>query len=263
MIDAFSVGIPAAIQAVLAVISARRKLYRPRQLPLFFLYTVYSVVAAVSRPLAGRNAAIYFRFYWTTEAIYKVLALLVIWEVFQRAFAQEYEDPRFRLVLPGIVVFVAAICLWEAIRHPLARPVPLPESIIYWSDLGVHGVEAIICALYLTLRRPLTAPENRYEFGILVGFGISASVSLIAFLALFEFGAKSVNFFRYGPPLGYLAATIIWLAAFRKPPKPQPKLGPKTWRNLANHVSRADDDAATDSEKRLAVLPNAYVLKSH
>jgi hypothetical protein len=75
--------------------------------------------------------------------------------------------------------------------------------------------------LALTLAFPVE--WRQYEFGILAGFGLNASITMIAYLLRFEWGSSFETFFRYGPPVAYFLATLIWLHAFFHPPQPMPR----------------------------------------
>ena len=116
---------PAALQAVLVLIFLHRHLYRWRELPFFFIYTVYSIVAEISRDIAVKYGNVYSITYWSTEAIFDILEILVIWSVFRSIFIAEYENRWwFRLFLPATALLVAALCFQQATWHPLHSRVP-------------------------------------------------------------------------------------------------------------------------------------------
>ena len=212
---------PPAILAVTAIISVRRKLHR--EFMFFFIYVMYSAIVGVLRETVVNGPFLYFWFYWITEAVYGILALLVLREVFHRIFALPYAMYRwFRFLLPITVAIILSISMWEMAYHPFGYSmVGRWMSAIYWFDLGVHALEAMILLLVLALTLVFPIAWRKYEFGILIGFGMSACVTMLADLLRFEGGSTYEVFFRYGPPMAYVLAALIWLHAFLRPPQNQ------------------------------------------
>src|SRR5437762_1228785 len=103
MIGLISAGIPVILQIAVAFIFIRRGLYRRSQFPLFFVYTVYSIVAQILRQSV--HGQWYSVLYWGTELFYGLLALLAVREAFRWVFGLSYQDDwRFRLILPGLML---------------------------------------------------------------------------------------------------------------------------------------------------------------
>lgn len=200
----------------------RRRLYR--EFPLFFAYILYVPLADLLRISVTGRATPYYWVYWITEGIYGVTEVLVITEVFRRVFAMEYEFRRwFRAILPITIVLIFGFSLWQTVYHPLGRRIPLMVNAIYWFDFGVHLLEGAILALLPILMTVAPVRWRPREFGILVGFGVAASFTLFAYLMRFEWGSRYELFFRYGPPAGYILATLVWLHAFLRPIEAQPR----------------------------------------
>jgi hypothetical protein len=213
-----SFSAPAALICLL-IIFLHRKMYR--EFSSFFIYIVYTLSATVLILLGG-PPLVRFVVYWIAEALSAVLALLVLREVFHRVFALPYAAYGwFRFLLPGTVAIIVGVSLWETLTRPLGSGyLPRIASAIYWFDLGVHALEGTILLLVLALTIVFPVTWRRYEFGILAGFGISACVSMLADLLLLEWGHSHEMFFRYGPPIAYFLATLVWLHAFFRPPQP-------------------------------------------
>ena len=207
-----------AILVVLIIVFLYRRHYR--EFPFFFAYIVYAPIATL-RVLAGRWPTFHFVLYWITESFYGALALLVLREVFHRLFAFSYAAYRwFRFLLPGTMLVILIISLLETCFHPLGQGrIGRVVSAIYWFDFGVHALEGTILLLVLALTTAFPVRWREYEFGILTGFGISACVTMLADLLRFELGSSYETFFRYGPPIAYVLATLIWLHAFLRPPE--------------------------------------------
>ena len=208
-----------AILLVLALIIVRRRLYR--EFPLFFTYVVFSAVVGALRETAIDHRFLYFWLYWITEALYGILALLVLREVFHRVFALPYEAYRwFRFLLPAALFIILGFSFLEAVIHPRGGGyIPRLITAIYWFDLGVHALEGTVLLLVVALIVVFPVAWRQHEFGILAGFGVSACITILADLMMLQAGSRYETFFRYGPPIAYVLATIIWLHAFLRPPQ--------------------------------------------
>lgn len=215
-----------AILLVLAIIFFRRKLHH--EFIFFFVYILYSVGAGVMLVAVAGRSTLFFWFYWITEALNAILALLVLREVFHRIFALPFVMYRwFRFLMPITVLIILTIAIREMAYRPLGKgAVGRMESAIYWFDLGVHALEGTILLLVLGLTAvfPVKWRERQYELGILAGLGIYAYVSMLADLLRFLRGGSYETFFRYGPPIAYVLATLIWLHAFMLLPEHPPRI---------------------------------------
>lgn len=210
------------ILLVLAGILVRRRVYT--EFPLFFGYILYSAAVGILRETAIQHRLLYYWLYWITEGIYGAAEVLVITEVFRWIFVLEHAAQRwFRAILPIIILLISGFSLWQTVFHPLGRRIPWEVNAIYWFDFGVHLLEGVILALLPILIKFFPVSSKPREFGILLGFGVAASFTLLAYLMRFEWGSRYELFFRYGPPAGYILATLVWLHAFLTPVEARPK----------------------------------------
>lgn len=213
---------PPLVLTWLILIFVRQRIYR--DFGAFFAYMLYVLLAAGLRAAVVGRASPYYWLYWITEAIYGAAEMLVIREVFRHIFAIHYKSsPWFRLVLPATVLVILGLTLWQTVYHPLGHRIPWAVNATYWFDLGVHLLEGIILVLLVVLTLFFPVEWRQREFGILTGFGLAASVTLFAYLARFEGGSRYELFFRYGPPAGYIAASLVWLHAFVRPVEQVPR----------------------------------------
>jgi hypothetical protein len=213
---------PAVILLVLAVVFVRRHFYK--EFPLFFAYVAFSLIATAARFSVRNEPVPYFVVYWTTDAIYALLALLALNEVFKRVFELDYkEHPWFRFVLPLTALVIAGFFITQPYVLSLA-PAARISNIIFSFDIGVHCLEGVILLLFLLLQKILASAYDQYESGILTGFGLAAYITMSADVARSDFGSGFELYFRYAPPLGYILAAAIWLHAFVRKPLPQQKL---------------------------------------
>lgn len=213
----------------LAVVIYRRKLHK--EFPFFFAYSLYASIAGILREVLPQRRFGYFVFYWMTEAIYGILGLFVISEVLRHLFPIEHYRWS-RWLLPIAIGVILAFASSEVFYHPLGHgQISILVRCIYWFDVGVHGLEGLALVLVGVVTQFFRISWRKYEFGILTGFGISAFVTMLADLLRFDLGSGYETFFRYGPPIAYLAAAVVWLEAFVRPAAP--KQGSKITRDEA------------------------------
>lgn len=235
--------VASVLLVALIALLVRRKL-RP-QFPFFFIYSILSILGTLSGQIASSHPVAYFIFYWSAQATYAVFALLVIREVFHHVFRSEYRLLRWmRFVLPITVIVILGFSIYQGIQSSAGySKVRYVKEMIYWFDLGVHTFQAALLLLLIGLRAFFAAEWLRYEFGILSGLGCNAIFAMSADLLWFEYGSRFATFFQYGPPVGYILATLIWLQAFFPSPEEiqRPDHDPKEllgvmreqWRSLA------------------------------
>jgi hypothetical protein len=213
-----------SVQAMLLgllVILVRKRLHI--QFPLFSSYVLYALLVETIRLSLMHDPLVYAQLYWATEAIYAILALLVIREVYRHLFPIEYQAYRWlRMMLAATIVLILSFSCWEALKNPPEHGhIRQMVSFVYWFDLGVHALEGLLFLLLVLLRVVLPVAWRRHEFGILIGLGLPAAVTTVADLLRFEQGSRYELLFRYAPPIAYILATMIWLQAFLHPPEQQ------------------------------------------
>src|ERR1051326_1686783 len=174
-----SLSLTAALLAiVLAAILVRRKLHR--EFPFFFAYLVFAILAAAVRLSVSGDYQLYFKIFWATAALYNILALLVLYEVFREVFFAFYDLWWwFRLVFPGVAVIAIIVSVRRTLLHPPVEATPLIGAILSFSRI-VNYLEAILFGLFFLLVLLLGVPRRSYPLGIVEGFGISAVGALVA-----------------------------------------------------------------------------------
>jgi hypothetical protein len=208
--------VPAAIQLALTAIFIRRKLYA--RFLFFFAYTVYSIVATIVRLFVIGRPLLFYDLYWITEVVYGILALLAMREVFKIASDIFYFGRGMsRLIPPVAVLIVIGYAMWQALYHaPGNTFMAHLQSGTYSLMFGIRCLEVGICFLCLRLswREHFPVTWRRYDFTILVGFGVYGSITLLVYLLWLAFPATLVDLFRYAPSGAYIVTTVIWLHGF-------------------------------------------------
>lgn len=181
---------------------------------------LFALLATPLRVAVRNQPVSYFVVYWTADAILGVLALLALNEVLKHLFESDYEQHWwFRLVLPAAALLMALLFLGQPLRPTTSGRI---TNAVFSFDLGIHSLQALILVLFVFLDKVFTAASDQYDYGIVRGFGVSACITIFADLARSHFGSGYTFYFTYAPPVGYIAATLIWLHAFvRRPPSRQ------------------------------------------
>ncbi len=189
----------------------RRKLHR--EFPFFFAYLILSVIVPLIRLSVSGNYVTFFIVFWATDAVYAVLTLLVLYEVFRKVFLAFYQLWCFPLVFAGTVGIAASVQIWRAIVKPPIQAVPLLGVILSFAG-AVTWVETILFCLFFASALLLGIRWRSYSFGIVTGFGFPALAGLLAFTLRSEFGTKYNTLVKYASPMGYLLGVLVWLGTF-------------------------------------------------
>jgi len=216
----------AALVVCLALLLVLFKLYK--KYPVFFAYTLFSVTATIIGFSARNNYQIYFKVFWATEAIHAVLALLALHEAFRSVFAMDYQDwPWFWMVFPAAVTLLSAVFIGDTLLHPPAQASPIVALILSFGTVVncVKGGLFVLFAILAWILLGQTWPT--YPFGVVFGFAVSALGSGTAYWMISIFGNKFNSLGKYGPPVAYILAVLIWIGSCFLPPEPE-----KRWTGL-------------------------------
>lgn len=211
--------LPALLQAWLAVILGRKRLYRI--FPFFFSYTAFAVLTLFLKLVIQTNYKTYFYVYWTTEAVFAPLGLFAALEIFPYLFRGFHRMPQFRLALWT----VAGLMLLLSIFHSMfASNVSgdRPVAVIVAVEIGVRYLQGSIFVFFVIMASFHDIRWRRYAFGIVFGFGLLAASRLTAVLLRSEFGMRFKFVFEWMPGVVYILAVLVWLFTFLKPETPDP-----------------------------------------
>ncbi len=210
-----------ALQVWLAVSMMRFRLHR--HFPLFFAYTLYSVLVIAIRLSVVSHASLYYGLYWTTDIIYSSLALLSIREVFNDLVVRSTRNKIRRFVPVVVLAILAATSFYRAIYRPFGSVfLGRLGAGAYFFDLETLGIQATAYLLTIFRLKPFSdVLYSQHNAAILKGFGIFGLVAMASHLARTLFGSQFEGWFRYVPPGAYFMATLTWLSAFRRPQPPK------------------------------------------
>ena len=213
----------AALQLLLAVLIVRRGFHK--QFRIFFYYVVFIVAAQVIGSIALSHPGFYFYFYWVTEPLSVVIAFFVLHEVFNWVFRSFRGLVWFRFLFPAMGILMLIIAGLRAMLLPMPG-LDRFAAAMFSLEIIVGFLQVGTFVLFLFLVRFFHMHWRQYAFAIAVGFGISACGNLVVFLLRSEFGTKFNPVVEIAPPVAYIIAVVVWLAALI-PPQPDHPL--KNW----------------------------------
>jgi hypothetical protein len=185
--------------------------------PCFLTYTLFSVIATSLRYLVHNNEDNYFYIYWATEAIYAVLGIAVIYEVYQHVFRNLLHLRGFRTVFPLVVLVTLALTISRA-GVPVANETWIMQMILA-SEMGVRMLQVAMFLVLTGMTRLLGLYWRQHDFGISAGFGLYATFALFASTKFSEIGTTFSFWWSVLSVLSYNVAVLIWLWYFSIPVK--------------------------------------------
>src|SRR5215831_1319933 len=204
----------------LIAILFRRRLNR--EFPFFFTYIVSAILIATIRLAVLYYYPWYFAVFWATEALYSVLALLALYEVFHWVFLEFYKYwSWFWLLFPGLVAIVTGLSIWYALAYPPVQASRL-ISVVLVFGIAVNFVRVGIFLLFFLVVWVFKLRGWEYAFAIVLGFALYALNALAAYWLRSVFGTRFGIFAKYAPPVAYILAVVFWLTIFIRP-EPEPE----------------------------------------
>jgi hypothetical protein len=207
------------LQAALLCVLVRRGSFRT--FPWFFAYTAFAVTAGISRFLVRNHHSIYSGVYWTTEAVYPLLGIAVMYEVFRNVFRNFSRLWWF----PPIFPLAVTLSLGLTISRSLSVPSGLQNGVAAWivaAELGVRLLQVAMFALLVALVLLFGLRWRQQAFGICAGYGLFATVALLTTTKFYEFGTKFKFLWGLVSIIAYSIAVLIWLWYFVVPVKTEP-----------------------------------------
>lgn len=211
------------LQALLAVMMLRRKLYR--EYPIFLAYTISHVVRFVVLfcvyHLGNREAYRYT--FLGAEVLDAALEFGAIYELYRHLF-DTYDGVQ---KLATIVFRLAAVVLLAmAVLTTLTAPATDSSRVlagVFTLGRSVSVVRGGLLLLVFLFSSYLGLRWKRFAFGIAVGFALDSSVELATFALRVHFGLLGKPILSLISSAAYNCSVFIWLAYLLSPePDPPP-----------------------------------------
>lgn len=214
----------------------------------FFGYLVYAFAESVARVLVSNDRNLYLYVYWITEVLDVVLLAIAVGESFSRTLR---PFAVFKGVRIAFWMSVATPVIYSIARSILQPPVQanMWAQVLIGVEITVSYLVIAVTVLYFVLVKLFDIQDNRYESGIILGFGINSGISACGYLVLSIFGRKSTALSTALPPLAFVLAEGLWVATFMKPPVPREE-GPS--------ISLTPDEIIMQLDEYLGILRRLF-----
>jgi len=163
--------------------------------------------------------------YWVSDSLLILLSIAALNQVFWRTYKGFEFIWWFRPLYYGAIALALGITIRMAIVSPTVQSHPI-LSFIVDAEIAANVVRAGIVALFEAMVKPMAIRFQRYPFGIIVGFGVSSIVPVLAFFSIYVSGTKYEYPARILSGLSYIAALVIWLRVFSLPDTRPGKMEP-------------------------------------
>lgn len=189
-----------------------------KEFPLFYWYTIAhlidSVVSFIATKFPGDT---YFYVYWGWEAIDAVLTLVVIQSVFMKIF-----DSYFSLRKLGLIVFRWSTVVFCGVALVAAMFAPgngdsqlMRGALVMESSIQIVQAGLLLCLFFFSKVFGLT--WKHYIYGIILGFGVCAAISLIAAAVRTKVGPNYHHYLSWALSVAYTCGLITWMYYFLSP----------------------------------------------
>jgi hypothetical protein len=207
--------IPLGLLSLLSAVLVRRRAYGV--FPFFFMYVMFAVAADLGRFATLGHKHPYLITYWTTEAIYDILGILVMYEVLRSVLGSLARGRLARLILPVLVVVGIGLSL----AHREAVPTKVTGFLVYivLGEIAVRFVQVLVFAGLVTLVPLIGLRWRQYPFGVATGFGLYATVMLLTTVKFSDFGTRFKFLWGITSLVAYSVAVLIWIWFFSVPQK--------------------------------------------
>ncbi|HKT68043.1 MAG TPA: hypothetical protein VJP83_01340 [Terriglobales bacterium] len=206
----------------------RRRLLR--EFPFFFCYLSFHIVEGFISVFLyrhfGRDSWAYLYEWWAAQGIGIGLRFGVIWEIFSHMF-RRYEGLRHAgaIVFRSAAVLLVVVAVLAAVAGPAHEPDFARNLALNGGVVLERSLDVVQCGLLLLLflfASYFALTWRNYVFGIALGFGVIASVELLAAALATQFRSVSDVVLNSLPRIAYAVATIIWVVylAGSEPPRP-------------------------------------------
>jgi hypothetical protein len=216
----WSVGI--VLELLLLLRGYQQNLFR--RYPIFFAYISFILVSDIVMVLIGFPQRVYLYLYWMVEFISLVFGCLIVFEFYRVALHSYRGTARMARALLAVLFLLAMI-------KTVVSTLNVPR---WWFDAKPAQVEGIlrVCELLAILSLVVlllfySIPVGKNLRGILLGYGVFVSWSVVC-LALVSTGvAKFDSLWSLTFPFSYLIGLVVWTAhlwSYQPNPVPDPAI---------------------------------------
>jgi len=199
------------LQLGVLVAMYRRGLHR--DYPYFFNYTILQVAGEpILLVMQKQSYTFYYVGYWVSIALSALISFGVLQEIFKNAF-RPYEALRDLSVIlfrwSALVILLVA-GMW-AITSTHADQGDAVKNTIFLASRSVRLMQCGLVFFLLLFSEYLGISRRSLLFGIALGFGFFASVSMLVAAGVSHAGVVHVSVLRWINSAAYNLSALIWL----------------------------------------------------
>jgi hypothetical protein len=221
---------PHILLVIFLICLLRRKLQR--QLPIFVVYVVFELVQFIVLFTISLHTPFPDAIYkWTLvvgEGIGSILELGVIYELANKLLLSRSNlRSTLRPALQGVL---ALLLLGAAIGSGAFSGISVQRvtNIFEMSDFSANLIEAGMVLSLFIFARALRVSWHSWTAGVALGFGVSASITLVGAAVRAEWGKPAFIAADLAQMAAFHVSVVIWLVSLfladRTPPFPNDKL---------------------------------------
>ena len=180
-----------------------------RQYLLFFFYLACNLLQSIGLFFViQKKPEMYAQLYWFSELFEVVLGFLIIWQMYEKIF-RHYpglaKATRW-MMAAGLLIFASGALLASL------RSQPLPGYAVLVRDMRAAHIGFLV--ILIGLLTYYLIPVGRNTRGLVVGYSILVSATVINFALGLVLGQPFQPWVDYLQPLAYAAAVAVWCWAF-------------------------------------------------
>jgi hypothetical protein len=213
-----------ALEILLLARSIRAKLFL--KYPVFYTYVLFVLLQSLVRfSIYHWRPQWYIECYWYTEFFGVLVGCGVFFEIYSRGLAPFPGTARLaRNALALVFVFAAGKALVGAIRGRLWWPAQTTAEL----ERNLRAVQSVAILALVILLLAYSIPLGRNLRGIVIGYGLFVSTSLINLAALAYLGREIERQWSYSQQVFYLLVLCIWtVSLWSLSPQPAFSTGPE------------------------------------
>jgi hypothetical protein len=152
---------------------------------------------------------LYVSVYWITQFLAVVVGCLVVFDIFQMVLA---EYPGTARLARNVLLFVFAMAVAKALVNIFSGASLFGETKIDLErNLRLVQIAAIFGIAVLSLFYAI--PFGKNARGIVVGYGLFLSTSVVQLTWVSHFGERFNRIWLYTQPTIYLVVLLVWIAS--------------------------------------------------
>src|SRR5579859_6341740 len=179
---------------------------------VFFLYSIFIIIrSTINVSLRFFDQWEYwFYFYWFTEPVVVALSLWVIYASWLHLFA-DYEGIRAlgRRILITSAVILSVVAIIAASMQSLGK-LPSIYAPLAKMETAVRMIQSGLIITLFLLATVLGLPWRRKHFGILFGFGMYASLYMLANALILRLGSAFFLYKDMFTVFAWVACQFLW-----------------------------------------------------